>query len=289
MKWLGWSQAHNIWVPKANLNCTDLLEEFHELNDTEITGKKRRRLTPVTQTPQDPQERKEELIDDLCEKLIESGAVDKVSLIDLVKDLFKDHSPMKRKANTHCLIVDKASKKREIKKAPRRGKSYKLKKQEVAKALKEWEDHMNNLRQGHDPAPLTVENTVDLEGPPSKFIYINKRKPTENVEIIEDPLIGCECENCYDCRKTCCPTSSNSQIAYRQGTKRLKVPRGHPIYECNSRCKCGPDCVNRVVQHGRQIKVCIFRTPTRGWGVKALQKIKKGSFVMEYVGEVSGK
>jgi len=33
--------------------------------------------------------------------------------------------------------------------------------------------------------------------------------------------------------------------------------------------------------------VCIFRTANgRGWGVKAMQKIKKGSFVMEYVGEV---
>ena len=34
-------------------------------------------------------------------------------------------------------------------------------------------------------------------------------------------------------------------------------------------------------------QLAIFRTSnSRGWGVKTLQKIKKGTFVMEYVGEV---
>ena len=67
----------------------------------------------------------------------------------------------------------------------------------------------------------------------------------------------------------------------------VRLPRGVPIYECNKRCGCGPECPNRVVQHGRRHKVAIFKTRKAGWGVKALQKIKKGSFVMEYVGEVS--
>ena len=43
---------------------------------------------------------------------------------------------------------------------------------------------------------------------------------------------------------------------------------------------------NRVVQLGRKYKLCIFRTSNRGWGVKTLQRIPKGSFVVEYVGEV---
>ena len=36
-----------------------------------------------------------------------------------------------------------------------------------------------------------------------------------------------------------------------------------------------------------QVKLCIYRTSNGcGWGVKALENIKKGSFVVEYVGEV---
>lgn len=92
----------------------------------------------------------------------------------------------------------------------------------------------------------------------------------------------------------------------------IKVPLGTPIFECNKKCKCGPTCSNRwffsfgvwaiflesinnifflhmlrVVQRGRRIKLCIFRTSNGcGWGVKTLEPIKKGSFVVEYVGEV---
>ncbi len=36
-----------------------------------------------------------------------------------------------------------------------------------------------------------------------------------------------------------------------------------------------------------KVKLCIYRTDNGcGWGVKALEKIKKGTFVVEYVGEV---
>lgn len=66
-----------------------------------------------------------------------------------------------------------------------------------------------------------------------------------------------------------------------------QVSLGTPIYECNNRCKCGPDCINRVVQKGRTVGLCIFRTENnRGWGVKAMENIKKGFLVTEYVGEV---
>ena len=50
---------------------------------------------------------------------------------------------------------------------------------------------------------------------------------------------------------------------------------------------CGPDCINRVIQKGRKHKLAIFRTDNGcGWGVKALERISAGSFVVEYVGEI---
>ncbi|NWI56456.1 SUV91 methyltransferase, partial [Calyptomena viridis] len=67
----------------------------------------------------------------------------------------------------------------------------------------------------------------------------------------------------------------------------VRIRAGLPIYECNSRCRCGAECPNRVVQRGIRYDLCIFRTADgRGWGVRTLQRIRKNSFVMEYVGEI---
>ncbi len=58
----------------------------------------------------------------------------------------------------------------------------------------EWEREINEICT--DPASIVVENTVDLEGPPQRFKYINKYIPTEGIVIPDDPVIGCECKDC---------------------------------------------------------------------------------------------
>ncbi|KAF2761632.1 SET domain-containing protein [Pseudovirgaria hyperparasitica] len=60
----------------------------------------------------------------------------------------------------------------------------------------------------------------------------------------------------------------------------------HPIYECNQNCACGPGCKNRKVQHGRKVRLEIFKTETRGWGLRALEKLVRGTFIDTYRGEV---
>ncbi|GIY34584.1 histone-lysine N-methyltransferase Su(var)3-9 [Caerostris extrusa] len=68
---------------------------------------------------------------------------------------------------------------------------------------------------------------------------------------------------------------------------RVQLNPGRAIYECNSKCKCGISCYNRVVQHGQKVKVGIFKTSNgRGWGLKTLESIAKGQFVLEYLGEI---
>ena len=63
---------------------------------------------------------------------------------------------------------------------------------------------------------------------------------------------------------------------------------GSAIYECNIKCTCDTECWNRVVQLGSRVKLAIFKTKNGcGWGVKAKQKIVKGTFIMEYLGEVN--
>lgn len=58
------------------------------------------------------------------------------------------------------------------------------------------------------------------------------------------------------------------------------------IYECNKRCKCCSQmCTNRLVQHGLQVRLQLFKTQNKGWGIRCLDDVAKGSFVCIYAGE----
>ncbi|EEF41105.1 set domain protein, putative [Ricinus communis] len=77
----------------------------------------------------------------------------------------------------------------------------------------------------------------------------------------------------------------------RKKSRRIKPCKGHLmrkfIKECWSKCGCSRKCRNRVVQHGIQVALQVFATPEgKGWGVRSVNALKKGTFVCEYVGEI---
>ncbi|KAK4775858.1 hypothetical protein SAY87_023819 [Trapa incisa] len=59
------------------------------------------------------------------------------------------------------------------------------------------------------------------------------------------------------------------------------------IKECWRRCGCDMQCGNRVVQRGVTCNLQVFSTPEgKGWGVRTLENIPKGTFVCKYIGEI---
>lgn len=59
------------------------------------------------------------------------------------------------------------------------------------------------------------------------------------------------------------------------------------IKECWTKCDCNKFCGNRVVQGGIRCNLQVFwTTEGKGWGVRTLEDLPKGSFVCEYVGEI---
>ncbi|TNN34621.1 Histone-lysine N-methyltransferase SUV39H1 [Liparis tanakae] len=163
--------------------------------------------------------------------------------------------------------------------------NYKRKKKAKARRrLQRWEDHLNHKR--NHPGRILVLNEVDLEGPPKNFTYINNYQVGRGI-VLDEMAVGCECKDCLkEPAGGCCPGASLHRMAYNERGQ-VRVRPGQPIYECNSRCSCSPACPNRVVQKGIQFDLCIFRTENgRGWGVRTLQRIKKNTFIMEYVGEI---
>lgn len=68
--------------------------------------------------------------------------------------------------------------------------------------------------------------------------------------------------------------------------RRLDKDQQSAIYECNSNCRCGSSCANRLVQLGLRLRLQVFQTMNKGWGLRCLDDIPKGTFVCTYTGDI---
>merc|ERR1712130_52817 len=291
VKWIGWASEHNTWEPEAHLECTDLLIEFYKtrLKEREGATPAEKRALELPPDPRQTFQIRQDFLKENCPP---------ASKKQLERLFQKDRAlPPSKKATliSEKLInaaIDQVVKSNRPNEAKLKWIREQLNTRDMIRArqnqldnLSDYEKEINII----DPhAHVSVINDVDLEGPPRQMQYINAYKASEGISIPDDPFIGCECETCdiKHERQCCSGGSGRFPFAYTKYGK-LRIEVGSPIYECNKRCACGPDCVNRVVQKGRKHKLAIFRTDNGcGWGVKALENIKPGSFVVEYVGEV---
>ena len=58
------------------------------------------------------------------------------------------------------------------------------------------------------------------------------------------------------------------------------------IFECNSKCKCDCRCSNRVSQNGISVRLQLYKTTHKGWALRCLDDIAKGTFICIYAGEL---
>ncbi|KAI3946688.1 hypothetical protein MKW98_003251 [Papaver atlanticum] len=92
-------------------------------------------------------------------------------------------------------------------------------------------------------------------------VYLVKKKR-------EDTDAGIGCTNCKADNEMCLEEC---------------VCRGQSI-SCSKSCHCSEACTNRPFRKEKKIKV--VRTQFCGWGVEAAEPLKRGNFVIEYIGEV---
>jgi len=291
VKWVGWGHESNTWEPEAHLQCTNLLVNFYKtrLKEREDLSPAEKRVLELPPDPRETFQIRQDFLREHCPP-VSRKQMEKLFQADKLK-----HNKQRAKIIPEKILnaaVDSCAKKpneQKIKwiREQLALKSMVLEREAQLKDLRKYEKEINEI----DPhAHVSVINDVDLEGPPRQMEYINAYKASEGISIPDDPFIGCSCDNGCDWkqRNCCSKTSGDFHFAYnKQGKLRDVIVVGSPIYECNKRCMCGPDCINRVIQKGRKHKLAIFRTDNGcGWGVKALERISAGSFVVEYVGEV---
>ncbi|PAA81199.1 hypothetical protein BOX15_Mlig027750g1 [Macrostomum lignano] len=269
IKWRGWPIECATWEPEPDLtNCQELLKEYKNF----ISGKSRKRRPTAAEVAESSERSKARVLQ----------LLDCINFDDLTPERFEQVL-----AETLTKRALQSVAKRRI--LPSQSRMIAGSKRSLAikiqAELKNWELLLN----ANEPqAKIFIENKVDLEGPPLAFTYVTKRVPGPGVSIPDDPVLGCTCTDCYEERHSCVASHVHNEgrVPYTRQGRLPNVNASFPIHECNSLCKCGPDCPFRVVQRGRQFGLAIYRTKNRGWGVRTLQRIPRGSFVVEYVGEV---
>ncbi|XP_022155516.1 histone-lysine N-methyltransferase, H3 lysine-9 specific SUVH6-like [Momordica charantia] len=141
---------------------------------------------------------------------------------------------------------------------------------------------VDDISQGKESIRICAVNIIDDEKPPP-FNYITKMIYPDWCCPI--PLKGCDCTNgCSDSDRCYCAVLNGGEIPFNHNGAIVEAKS--LVYECGPSCKCLPSCHNRVSQHGIKFQLEIFKTKSRGWGVRSLNSIPSGSFICEYIGEL---
>ncbi|XVF61946.1 hypothetical protein PTKIN_Ptkin08bG0175900 [Pterospermum kingtungense] len=138
--------------------------------------------------------------------------------------------------------------------------------------------------------------------PWENFTYVTKSLLDQSLDLDAEGLqLGCTCSN-----STCCPETCDHVYLFDNDYEdardingksmrgrfpyddkgRIILEVGYLVYECNHMCGCNRACPNRVLQNGVRVKLEVFKTENKGWGVRAGEPILSGTFVCEYIGEI---
>ncbi|KAI1710259.1 SET domain-containing protein [Ditylenchus destructor] len=148
-------------------------------------------------------------------------------------------------------------------------------------ACQRWEDELNQIAAENGQAAIYVENWQDNAVKPKEFTFTTRNQITAEAQQLFQPWVWIHKCSREKVGEKVSPYTFNDRL------RKNFVEKTRWIVECSDQCSCDLNSPTRLVQRGRQIPIVLFRTRDRGWGVRTAVKIKRHSFVMEYVGEVT--
>ncbi|XP_026219556.1 histone-lysine N-methyltransferase SETDB2 isoform X2 [Anabas testudineus] len=144
-----------------------------------------------------------------------------------------------------------------------------------------------DLSRGVEPTPVEL-CPGDGGARPPDFRYRKDRWP-HGCFLSSGPTLF---NVCCDCTDGCTDAQSCTCIAMTRGGQhytyhRLAGPVPSGLYECGPWCDCErARCQNRLVQRGIRVRLQVFQTVERGWGVRCRDDLDRGTFVCTYAGVV---
>ncbi len=144
-----------------------------------------------------------------------------------------------------------------------------------------------DISRGQERHPIPIFNGTDGEPVPA-FTYVVSCVVSQGTRL----LVGGPQRDPWPCPFEGDMSSTESQPYDRRRRFRFAPNTARSIYECTLMSTCGDNCANRLVQHGSEVHLEIFRCRgdgrqrhSKGWGVRCAHRIPKGAFICEYIGE----
>ncbi|KAK9156551.1 hypothetical protein Scep_003125 [Stephania cephalantha] len=163
----------------------------------------------------------------------------------------------------------------------------------VWKAVQQWKENpalrpgliLPDLTSGAEKLPVSLVNDVDDEKGPAHFSYFPTLQYPKPINSLK-PAFGCHCQG------SCVPGNPNCSCVMKNGgdfphtNNGILASRKSLIYECGPSCGCYPNCKNQVSQNGLRIRLEVYKTMDKGWGLRSWDPIRAGSFICEFAGQV---
>ncbi|KAF8115231.1 hypothetical protein N665_0029s0071 [Sinapis alba] len=144
-----------------------------------------------------------------------------------------------------------------------------------------------DLTSGVESIAVSLVNEVDNENGPAYFTYSTTMKYSMSFQLTQ-PSIGCDCGNkCKPGNLHChCIRKNGGDFPYTGND--ILVSRKPMVYECSPSCPC-LTCKSKVTQMGVKVRLEVFKTVNRGWGLRSWDPIRAGAFICVYAGEARDK
>ncbi|XP_061572206.1 histone-lysine N-methyltransferase SETDB2 [Cololabis saira] len=144
-----------------------------------------------------------------------------------------------------------------------------------------------DLSWGAEPTPVELVAAGDGSRP-ADFRYRKDRWPHGCFLSRGPALFRCCCDctdGCGDATRCACVAATTGGRSYSH--QRLKEPVPAGLMECGPWCGCDRSrCQNRLVQRGIRVRLQVFQTRDRGWGVRCRDDLDQGTFICIYAGVV---
>lgn len=144
-----------------------------------------------------------------------------------------------------------------------------------------------DLSRGAEPTPVELVSG-DGGARPADFRYRKERWPhgcflSRGATLF---TVCCDCtDGCSDAQRCACIAMTRGGRHYQHHRLMEPVPSG--LYECGPWCGCDrARCQNRLVQRGIRLRLQVFHTDGRGWGVRCRDDVDRGTFVCIYAGVI---